>query len=290
MSLAAACTTSRIEGRASAEPSAKIETLALLFDDTGSWRPTEAPRPNADTYTTTSRAPESSRQMAILIRERFPRVFAANGVELEVYNASSGAERWTQEAAGRRHVLYLMPYRQSYSGMVRMNTFTMRAELRELQPFERTLWTGITSVSRHDFASVDEKTADELAGKIVEELKARGLIGPGARTVAAPAPSPPRVAPDSFQVAPLPPRVDNVDAVPLLSERGREGYREWLTKSAPRAFVIAEDGSWYSSWGRNPKEASDPQDPAERAIARCERRGRPNCKLYALDNRVVWKR
>lgn len=82
--------------------------------------------------------------------------------------------------------------------------------------------------------------------------------------------------------------VDDVNAVPLLSDKGREGYRAWLTKSAPRAFVIAEGGRWFATWGNRPVDRSEPGDPAERAMARCRNRGHKSCRLYAVDDRVVW--
>jgi hypothetical protein len=82
--------------------------------------------------------------------------------------------------------------------------------------------------------------------------------------------------------------IDNVDAVPKLAERGRQGYRDWLKKPLPRAFVIAEDGSWNSTWTTNPQITTDPKDPTERAMVRCQRRSLTNCKIYAVDNRVVW--
>ncbi len=82
--------------------------------------------------------------------------------------------------------------------------------------------------------------------------------------------------------------INNVEAVPLVNERGRQGYREWLGKAFPRAFVIAENGSWNSTWGTSPRNASDPKDPAERAIAHCLRRGMKNCRLYAVDDRILW--
>jgi hypothetical protein len=82
--------------------------------------------------------------------------------------------------------------------------------------------------------------------------------------------------------------VENVDAVPLLNERGKQGYREWLTKKPPRAFVIGEGGIWYSTWGTRPVNTADPRDPTERAMLRCMKRGLMKCKVYAVDNRVVW--
>jgi hypothetical protein len=275
--LATGCATTRIDGRARAEPSSKIESLALMFDDTGTPIPKDPTKPGI--YNTAQSMLDNQRKLAIGIRERFPPIFSASGVELQVYTRSSGQERFRQEAAGRRHALYLTPTGQTYGAALRTLTLTIRAQLTEVEP-PRTLWTGSMSVSRHAFSSIDDNLVDELAVKILEELKSSGLVGPGARTVKL------QPATKPMQLADKP--VHNVDSVPLLNERGRQGYREWLTKKPPRAFAIAEDGSWNSTWGTNPRNAGDPRDPAERAIAHCQRRGLSSCRLYAVDDTVVW--
>jgi hypothetical protein len=82
--------------------------------------------------------------------------------------------------------------------------------------------------------------------------------------------------------------VDQVDAVPGLGERGRSVYRDWLTRRAPRAFVIADDGRFNATWGVRPKDPMDPRDPAERAMKQCRAAGKAGCTLYAVDDRVVY--
>ena len=84
---------------------------------------------------------------------------------------------------------------------------------------------------------------------------------------------------------PVPPathfaQIDNVAAVPYLNNRGREvGYRRFLTLGEPRAFVIAPDGAWaYSERGF---------DPLNQALEACEKKHQ-GCRLYAVDNHVVW--
>jgi hypothetical protein len=84
-------------------------------------------------------------------------------------------------------------------------------------------------------------------------------------------------------------RVDDVDAVPYLSERGREHYRTYLTKAPPKAFAIAESGKLWASWGTRPANPQDPIDVAERALTLCAKANNAPCKLYALDNTVVWQ-
>jgi dienelactone hydrolase len=74
--------------------------------------------------------------------------------------------------------------------------------------------------------------------------------------------------------------LDNVEAVPFLKEKDREQYRTFLSKSYPRAFAMSSTGAW--SW------AEDGDDPVEQALSNCQKRSSQPCKLYAVDNNVVW--
>jgi dienelactone hydrolase len=74
--------------------------------------------------------------------------------------------------------------------------------------------------------------------------------------------------------------VDNIAAVPFLTDKGRTGYRDYLSKSAPRAFALSPTGAW--SW------AEEGDDPSDRALASCQKNSSTACKLYAIDNDVVW--
>lgn len=77
-------------------------------------------------------------------------------------------------------------------------------------------------------------------------------------------------------------RVDEAERVPLRSERAREGYARWLAAEAPKAFAVQPDtGAWGSAWGG--------ERPNARALANCARHARGQaCKLYAVDDTVVW--
>ncbi len=69
--------------------------------------------------------------------------------------------------------------------------------------------------------------------------------------------------------------------VPHVRDAGRAGYKNYLTKSSPRAFAIAPSGSW--GWA----EGGD--DPLARALENCNRSGKGACQLYSVDDRIVWK-
>ncbi|OGB24730.1 MAG: dienelactone hydrolase [Burkholderiales bacterium RIFCSPLOWO2_02_FULL_57_36] len=74
--------------------------------------------------------------------------------------------------------------------------------------------------------------------------------------------------------------IDNVDAIPFLKDTGREAYRIFLSKSLPRAFALSASGEW--SW------AEEGDDPAERVLTSCQASSGAPCKLYAVDDYVVW--
>ena len=82
--------------------------------------------------------------------------------------------------------------------------------------------------------------------------------------------------------------LEKVDAVPFLREKGREAYKEFLSKPTPRAFAIAPNGAWASSF-RSVPGSRQQLDVVGYAMESCNRRGNGECKLYALDERVVWR-
>jgi len=85
---------------------------------------------------------------------------------------------------------------------------------------------------------------------------------------------------------PRPPRsdfaaLDDVNALPHLRDSGRQGYATFLQKGLPRAFAIGEAGAW--AW------ASEGDDPTARALASCRKHSKTPCRLYAVDEDVVWQ-
>ncbi|MFC7515375.1 dienelactone hydrolase family protein [Herbaspirillum sp. GCM10030257] len=74
--------------------------------------------------------------------------------------------------------------------------------------------------------------------------------------------------------------IDNIDAIPYLRGNAREQYRVFLSKSTPRAFAVSPTGAW--SW------AEDGDDPVQQAMDDCQKNSSVPCRLYAVDNQVVW--
>jgi len=74
--------------------------------------------------------------------------------------------------------------------------------------------------------------------------------------------------------------VDAVTAVPFLDEHGREGYENFLHQYSSRAFAVSDSGAW--SWA----EGGD--DPMSVALNGCQKQSSDPCRLYAVNNAVVW--
>lgn len=75
--------------------------------------------------------------------------------------------------------------------------------------------------------------------------------------------------------------LDDIAAVPYLGEAGREAYRQYLGKMTPRAFAVSPNGAWC--W------AEEGEAPDKRALATCAKSSGQDCKLYSVDDYVVWQ-
>jgi dienelactone hydrolase len=75
--------------------------------------------------------------------------------------------------------------------------------------------------------------------------------------------------------------IDAVDSVPFVDEAGRAGYRNFLHQYPSRAFAVSDSGAW--SWA----EGGD--DPMSVAVANCQKQSSDPCRLYAVNDNVVWK-
>jgi dienelactone hydrolase len=75
--------------------------------------------------------------------------------------------------------------------------------------------------------------------------------------------------------------LEDATKLPHVKDTGRAGYAVYLTKPLPRAFAIAPSGAW--AW------ANGGEDPIRRAMDSCNRNGKGLCKLYSVDDYVVWK-
>ena len=74
-------------------------------------------------------------------------------------------------------------------------------------------------------------------------------------------------------------RVEN--QVPFVREPVRtDAYTKFLNADVPRAFAVSPTGAWAWRSGT---------DAVEVALSRCQIQARTTCRLYAVDDRVVWR-
>ncbi len=70
------------------------------------------------------------------------------------------------------------------------------------------------------------------------------------------------------------------EAVAKLSASGQAGYQKFLSQAFPRAFAMSPSGAW--GW------AEDGDDPAEAALAQCQKHAKDSCQLFAVNDQLVW--
>ena len=75
--------------------------------------------------------------------------------------------------------------------------------------------------------------------------------------------------------------VEDESKLPFVGDTGRAGYKVYLTKQLPRSFAVAPNGAW--GW------ADGGEDPLARSLTNCNRRGNAQCKLYSVDDFLVWQ-
>jgi hypothetical protein len=86
---------------------------------------------------------------------------------------------------------------------------------------------------------------------------------------------PPRPKPSNFAA------IDDSRKVPLFTQAGLGEYQRFLAAGLPRAFAISSDHrSWAWNWGTF--------DSMAMALHRCADRAHLMCRLYAVDDDVVW--
>jgi dienelactone hydrolase len=74
--------------------------------------------------------------------------------------------------------------------------------------------------------------------------------------------------------------IRQVDQVPHINHSGKQAYNLFLEKPNPRAFAISLAGNFGWEYGTD--------DPLKGALSKCEKNAKSSCKLYAVDNQVVW--
>ena len=86
----------------------------------------------------------------------------------------------------------------------------------------------------------------------------------------------PRTIPDDPQLAAL----SDTGRIPYIRENCAAAYHLFLDHDYPRAFAISPDARCGYAYGG--------EDPKKRAIDSCQRLAKEACRLYAVDNSIVW--
>ena len=73
------------------------------------------------------------------------------------------------------------------------------------------------------------------------------------------------------------------DAIPHVSEKAREHFRQYQYSSGHKAFAIAPGGAWY--WL---EELESEAQAEQQTLEKCQSQTQQKCVLYALNNRIVF--
>jgi hypothetical protein len=84
--------------------------------------------------------------------------------------------------------------------------------------------------------------------------------------------------------------LDDADKVPFIRFFNRQAYKRWLQLPKPRAYAISEWGAAGWSWGPEKADPTWTKDVAiERALQECHKMRMGPCRIYAVDDDVVWR-
>lgn len=119
--------------------------------------------------------------------------------------------------------------------------------------------------------------------RLVPTRQTSGTAGRRTRTTAATAVV---VAAAAVALACTPPptALDDADALPYVYDQGRTWYRDFLAAPPPRAFAISPHGAvgWVG-------DMESRKLAMETALAVCDRYSPAPCRLYAVDEEIVWQ-
>jgi hypothetical protein len=77
--------------------------------------------------------------------------------------------------------------------------------------------------------------------------------------------------------------------VPHLNDGQQAEYQAFLTHPLPRAFAISDNGHFAMAWSNASPDPSMSADPKDRALVGCKRFAGQECRLYVVDNAVVYQ-
>jgi hypothetical protein len=74
--------------------------------------------------------------------------------------------------------------------------------------------------------------------------------------------------------------LEDTKRIPHINSACTRTYNLFLDADYPRAYAISADGHCGYAYGG--------EDPRKRAVEFCQKRAQEPCRLYAVDNGVVW--
>ncbi len=150
------------------------------------------------------------------------------------------------------------------------------------QPSTRAMTVGLRD-GKSTAPIVIERQGGAVAVAMINERYTSSLAKPGVLIAATNKPVDPAKTAPTLTKAPTMLLANAIapDRVPYVDGSGREAYKLFLTKVTPRAFALSANGLWASAWGG--------ADPTARALVRCAEKGGTQCKLFAVNNEVVWQ-
>lgn len=253
-----------VKGQSYKAPIDKISSMGVLLQN-NSFKEGD--------YPTVSFANGYSRMLFPIIHHRIKYVFQANGV------AVSGL-RSTLDSPTSSSLLdfecceYVLRLRQERFTTGSQGThLVLGADL--MSKHAGLIWNGSITTSGFMGRGYYDKLADEVLRKLLTQLQNDGIIA-GQAVILPPASSIPV------------PAVGDIGSVPGLDANGLRAYMAFIKKVAPRAFAVAPYGGWGTAAASDEKDPFEPEDSAQRALARCQKASRTKCSLYALDDKVVW--
>lgn len=75
--------------------------------------------------------------------------------------------------------------------------------------------------------------------------------------------------------------------VPYLSDSRQQAFRDFLEQPIPRAFAVSLDGHYGAAWNAG-RGRSTPAELSGRALANCKKFASAECRLYMVDDQIVW--
>jgi len=223
------------------------------------------------------RATGSLKELLPIIDARLPIVFKCNGIKARFPVADGAKNRLDFDD----YVLSIKPLSAYYNSRVG-STITMNVELLSSVP-RKMIWHSEYTFTGSLFGIF--KSKEEKLNESVDKLLAF-LLGSFRNERVYEPPNPlvdfygeklkfaVKYHDTGFAV------LDDVNAVPYLLEKGRVEYGLYLTRKSPRAFAISSNGSF--GWSSGYSDASD------RALDNCNKKGEGECKLYSVDDAIVW--